>query len=277
MPRPERASTVAHTVRPDNRGEQTAARPESVKSASRTIAVLEALAETGHRQTLSELAEKLGVPKSSLHGLLRTLVASGWVQTDNRGTAYSIGLRAIGVATAYLDQDPLVQASGAVLAQLRTELDETIHLARLDGADVVYLASQESAHHIRYVSRIGRRLPAHATALGKILLSMRSPEEVTALLPDVLVKLTPATVDDHATLRAELAEARDRGWSFERGQNTPGLGCFAVVVPGRHPATDAISCSIPLTRLTDERSSRVVAELTRCADEIGQLVRSNSW
>jgi DNA-binding IclR family transcriptional regulator len=252
-------------------------RSDSVKSASRTIAVLEALAESGNRHTLSELHEKLDVPKSSLHGLLRTLVASGWVQTDSRGTTYSIGLRAIGVATAYLDQDPLVQASGALLAHLRTELDETIHLARLDGSDVVYLASQESQHHLRYVSRIGRRLPAHATALGKILLAMRTDEEVEALLPEVLVPLTPATVIDRAQLRDELAEAREHGWSFERGQNTPGLGCFAVVIPGRHPATDAISCAIPVARLSDERSSTVIAALTRCADEIGQLVRSNSW
>lgn len=252
-------------------------RGDSVKSASRTIAVLEALAESGKRHTLSELHEKLNVPKSSLHGLLRTLVASGWVQTDERGTAYGIGLRAIGVATAYLDQDPLVQASGALLAQLRTELDETIHLARLDGANIIYLASQESQHHLRYVSRIGRRLPAHATALGKVLLAMRSPEEVDALLPRQLAALTPATVTDHTVLRAELAEARERGWSFERGQNTPGLGCFAVAVPGRHPATDAISCAIPMARLTDDRATVVIGALTRCADEIGQLVRSNAW
>ncbi len=83
--------------------------------------------------------------------------------------------------------------------------------------------------------------------------------------------------DQARDLARELAEARDQGWSFERGQNTPGLGCFAVVIPGRYPATDAISCSIPLARLTEEHGAHVVAELTRCADDIGALVRSNAW
>lgn len=250
---------------------------ESVKSAYRTVDILEALAISGGPRTLSELQRELDVPKSSLHGLLQTLVSRGWVDVDSRGTSYSVGLCALRVGASYLDRDPIVQACGSLLAQLRSELDETVHLARLDRGDVVYLASQESSHHLRHVSRIGRRLPAHATALGKILLAMREPDEVRALLPDELVALTPDTVTTFPALFEELEEARQRGWSFERGQNTAGLGCFAVAVPGRHPSTDSLSCSIPLARLNDEVSTRVVAGLTQCADELGHLVRTNRW
>lgn len=249
----------------------------AVKSAYRTIDVLETLARSGSGQTLGELQRRLQVPKSSLHGVLQTLVASGWVEVDARGTTYRVGLRALRVGTAYLDNDPLVQAAGQLLAQLRTEVDETVHLARLDGCDIVYLASQESSHHIRSVSRIGRRLPAHATALGKVLLAMRDSDEIEALLPAELEKLTPMTVVNRPELWAELEKVRACGYSFEVGQNTPGLGCLAVAVPGHHPATDALSCSIPLNRLNDAHSERVIAGLTSCADQLGQLVRANGW
>jgi DNA-binding IclR family transcriptional regulator len=249
----------------------------AVKSAYRTVEVLEALSRSGGGCSLSELQRQLRVPKSSLHELLQTLVSIGWVEVDLRTTTYRIGLRALRVGTAYLDSDPLVRAAGPLLAQLRNEMDETVHLARLDGSDVVYLISHESSHHVRVISRIARRLPAHSTALGKILLAMRSYDEVTALLPSRLEKLTPATVVDRAELEVEMEKARELGYSSETGQNTPGLVCFAVAVPGHHPSTDSVSCSMPLTRLNDEHAARVIGGLTSCADQLGQLVRSNGW
>jgi DNA-binding IclR family transcriptional regulator len=245
----------------------------SVKSAYRTVQVLELLASRPQRLTLSELQRELGVPKSSLHSLLQTLVERGWLETTSSGAAYGIGLRALRVGTAYLERDPIVEAAGPLLAQLRSHLDETVHLARLDGADIVYLASRESAHHLRSSSRIGRRLPAHSTALGKVLLAARSDTEVRELLPPRLVALTPHTVTSITDLEAELAEIRVQGHSFEHGQNTPGLACVAVAILGRGQPVDAISCSVPAVRLTDEHRKQIIAALTQSADELGYVAR----
>jgi DNA-binding IclR family transcriptional regulator len=249
----------------------------SVKSADRTVDILELLASSPQRLTLSELQRALRVPKSSLHSLLQTLVSRGWVETDERGMTYAVGLRALRVGAAYLERDPVIEAAGPLLTQLRNELNETVHLARLDGSDIVYLASRESAHHLRTSSRIGRRLPAHATALGKVLLAVRDDTEVDALLPDRLEALTPETVTDRATLKAELAETRAAGFSYEQGQNTPGLGCFAVAVAGRSPAVDSLSCSVPLIRLTEEHGHQIVAALVQAADELGHMTRRGGW
>jgi DNA-binding IclR family transcriptional regulator len=243
-----------------------AAKARPVKSADRTIDLLEALAEAPGRLTLTQLQHRLGIPKSSLHGLLVTLTARGWV--DESGGGYAIGLRALRAGAAYLDGDPVVRAAGPVLVALQRRLDETIHLARLDGPNVVYLASRESRHHLRLTSRIGHRLPAHATALGKALLATRDAATVDALLPDALTALTSGTVTDRGELDAELAQARERGWAYESGQNTPGLCCFAVAIPNSHPANYALSCSIPVARLTDEHQRAVVAALTEGADEL---------
>lgn len=244
-----------------------------VKSADRTIDILELLASRSGKLTLAEIQRELGVPKSSLHGLLQTLVARGWLETDQRATSFRIGIRALRVGAAYLDRDPIIEAAGPLLTTLRNELNETIHLARLDGSDVVYLVSRESVHHLRNSSRIGRRLPAHATALGKVLLAARTNDEVEALLPERLQSLTQNTTTDRQELFAELDEVRAQGWSFEEGQNTPGLGCFAVSIPGRREPVDSISCSVPLIRLGDEHTKEIISSLTHAADYLGHLGR----
>jgi DNA-binding IclR family transcriptional regulator len=249
--------------------------PTAVKSADRTVELLELLSRTGEPLTLSEIHRELSYPKSSLFVLLRTLVARGWVETDRRGTGYSIGVRALLVGTSYLDRDPVIRAATRILEQLRAEVDETVHLARLDGADVVYLASRESAHQLRLTSRVGRRLPAHATSLGKALLAERTDAEVDALLPADLVSLTPHTLADRPALFADLALTRARGYAAERNENTQGLGCFAVALDYRHPAIDAISCSVPLVRLDDANHAATVLDaVQRNAKELSSLLRT---
>lgn len=248
---------------------------ESVKSAARTVDILEVLSSKDGRMTLTELQRELSVPKSSLHGILRTLVAKGWVETDERGTAYAVGLRALRAGATFLDRDPIVQVAGTVLARLRTQYDETFHLARLDGNEVVYLASHESQHHLRVNSRIGRRLPAHATALGKALLAQRSWDEVTLSLPHPLIALTPGTITDREALRIDLERTRLRGWAHEIGENTPGLECLAVALPGA-AAQDAISCSVPVARMTEGHKNEILAALIAAADETATLARSRA-
>ena len=247
----------------------------SVKSADRTVELLELLARTSEPLTLSEIQRELAYPKSSLFVLLRTLVARGWVETDRRGTGYSIGVRALLVGTSYLDRDPVIRAATRVLEDLRAEVNETVHLARLDGADVVYLASRESAHQLRLTSRVGRRLPAHVTSLGKALLAQRTDDEVDALLPADLIAITSKTLTDRPALFADLAETRDRGYAIEQGENTAGLGCFAAALDYKHPASEAISCSVPSARLADTDHAAHVAEaVVRHASELAAVLRT---
>ena len=125
----------------------TATQSGPVKSALRTIELLEYFA--GHRglHSLAELQQRLGYPKSSLYMLLRTLVELGWVETDATGTRYGIGVRALLVGTSYIDGDEVVAAARPTLDRLSDDTTETIHLARLDGTNVVYLATRQSQHY----------------------------------------------------------------------------------------------------------------------------------
>jgi DNA-binding IclR family transcriptional regulator len=241
---------------------------QPVKSAGRTLEVLEILAASRGRRSLVDLARALDIPKSSLHGILRTMMQRGWVEADDTGTRFGLGVRALQVGAAYLDTDDAVGLLAGVLDDLSRQFGETVHLGRLDGPNVVYTAKRESVHPLRLYSAIGRRLPAHATALGKVLLAARTDEKADLLLSWPLAALTRHTVTDPDVLHAELAIIRERGYAVDHEENTDGIVCFAVAAPLRAPAIDAISLSIPAARLEPQLEERVITALHRSVDQV---------
>jgi DNA-binding IclR family transcriptional regulator len=240
---------------------------DRVKSADRTLEVLEALARGG-RRALVELARELGIPKSSLHGILRTMVQRGWVETDPTGTRFGLGLRALHVGAAYLDTDNTVGLLSGILDDLAAEFGETVHLGRLDGASIVYVAKRESIHPLRLYSAIGRRLPAHATALGKALLAERTDGTVDQLLNWPLRRLTGHTITEPAALHASLAAIRDRGYAVDHEENSEGIICYAVAVPLGQPPSDAISISIPAARIGPDTEEKAATALRKAVDQM---------
>jgi DNA-binding IclR family transcriptional regulator len=248
-------------------------RSHLVKSAERTVRILETLAASHHKLTLSELQERVGYPRSSLHALVRTLRDLKWVEADESGSAIGIGPHALLSGTAYLDKDPALPYAYEALEDLRAEVGYTIHYARRDEAHVLYLASRESRDSIRVVSRVGRRLPAHLTALGQALLSQLTNEEVDALLDGDLIAYTKNTITDRGMLHKELEEVRGRGWAFEREQGTVGVACVAATVDYRIPASDAISCSMPAELATSEELERVAEAVVAHTRRLAQMLR----
>ncbi|MFF3498027.1 IclR family transcriptional regulator [Streptomyces sp. NPDC003247] len=227
-----------------------------VKSAARTVELLELLAARGDRPArLQELADELGVPRSSMYALLQTLIGRGWVRTDATGSLYGIGIHALLTGTSYLDSDPRVRLVRPYLDEASDELGETIHLGRLDGRDVAYLATRESHAYLRTISRVGRRLPAHVGALGKALLAERPDGE----LPEGPYEaLTPRSHTHRASLAADLAEIRARGYAVDREEGVTGIVGFGFALRYEVPAQDAVSCSVPVARLTPEHEERIV-------------------
>ncbi|MEJ3658419.1 IclR family transcriptional regulator [Actinomycetes bacterium KLBMP 9759] len=240
-----------------------------VKSAARTVELLELLASRQNRPArLRELSEGLGAPRSSIYALIRTLVERGWVRTDPTGTQYSIGIRALLAGTTYLDTDPYVRIAAPHINELGAALGETIHFGRLDRVDIVYLATKESTQYMRPFSRVGRTLPAFSTSMGKALLAERLGA-IEPHLPDQLTPLTPNTIIEKEALIADLRRTRERGYSIDNEENYVGVVCFGLPLRYASPAADAISCSVPVTRLREGREREIVAamEQTRLAIE----------
>jgi DNA-binding IclR family transcriptional regulator len=231
-----------------------------VKSADRALDVLEELARAGHLGR-AELGRRLKIPKSSLHGILRTLELRGWVELDPGRSIYHLGVHSLIVGASFVDEDLVVARTSPILDALAAATGETVHLGRLQAAEIVYMAKRESVHPLRMFSAVGRRLPAYATALGKALLAQRSDDEVREILPATLSPLTPRTVRDRAELIDRLAEVRHAGYAIDNEEATVGLRCFAVALPSSAPSVNAISISVPVARLDPESEACVVNAL----------------
>jgi DNA-binding IclR family transcriptional regulator len=245
----------------------TGVRP--VKSAERTVALLEYLGASARARSLREVTEDLGIPRASAYALLRTLVHSGWVELDGSASRFRLGIRALRAGASYIEHDDVVRLVQPVMNAMSDELGETVHLARLDGHEVVYLGSCISHHSLAVVSRPGERMPCWATALGKAILATRPWLEVEALLPPVLPARTVHTITDREALRTELERTARRGHAVDRQESTVGLRCFAVPLGAGPERSEALSCSVPTVRLDADRERTIVAALKRARDDVG--------
>jgi DNA-binding IclR family transcriptional regulator len=223
-----------------------------VKSADRTLDLLEELALATSPLTLGDLSRALSIPKSSLHGLLRTLERREWVESDDSGLRFRLGVRALQLASSHLAQDRDLRIVHAAMDELWKRTGETVQLGRLAGADVVYLAQLPARHPVRLASTVGERLPAHATALGKALLAARDGAELRRILRPPLVALTDRTLTEWGPLEASLTAARERGVAWDDEEVSSGLTCMAVAVPATGLPTHAVSVSVPTFRLSDD-------------------------
>ena len=156
---------------------------------------------------VSELARRLGLGKSGVHRLLTTLVAEGLLERDPQTGGYRLGIVMFELGEAVKVHLDLHAAAGPVLAQLREQTGESSQVGVLDGVEVVYVDRLESAHSLRLFTETGRRVPAHCTSSGKVLLAHRPEHEREAFLArGPLPRLTPHTIVEPAALRDELTD-----------------------------------------------------------------------
>lgn len=242
-----------------------------VQSIERAFDLLELLADSGGTLGLSELSTSSGLPLPTIHRLVRTLVNRGYVRQEP-SRRYTLGPRLI----------RLGEASGRLLGTwLRPHLvhlvqltNETANLAMLDGEDIVYIAQAPSPHQMQMFTEPGRRVSAHCTAVGKVLLAQLSPDDARAILKrSGMPRVTSATITDPDLLLAHLEVIRRQGYAVDDGEQEIGVRCFAVALANT-PAMQAISVSGPVARMTDEAARHIVPALLQVAEEIQERVAS---
>lgn len=236
----------------------------TVKSADRTLQLLELFATNIDGLTLTDVCDKTGWPKSSSLGLLRTLHARGYLDLIDRTTRYHLGPRVANLGAIYLDHLDLAKVGAEVVRDISRTCDETVHLAVLRDEQVLYVAKEEGGGRMRMVSMIGRTVPAHATGVGKMLLSTLEPAAFDALHPPNLdlPRLTARTITNRSRFLAELAAIRERGYATDHGESTLGIECLAAPVLDVHGnVIAAVSISVPEPRFSPERRPHLLATL----------------
>ena len=237
-----------------------------VQSVARALGVLEALAdltEAGADVALAQLAASLELPVPTVHRLLKTLAAHGYVrQADSR--RYVLGPALIRLGLRATPQ--LALEARPALQELEDEIGETANLAVLDGDHVLYVAQVPSRHRMRMFTEVGRRALPHATGVGKAMLALLPDERVRALVRRTgMPPLTDATLVGEEALLADLRETRRRGFAVDDGEQEVGVRCIAVAVPDASAGPTAVSISGPAARVTEDVIPDAVAALTRAA------------
>ncbi len=222
---------------------------------------------------VTELSRRLSLHKNNVFRLLATLEQQGYIEQSSASDRYRLGVESLELGQAFLRGRTLLRRARCVLEKLATKLDESAHVATLRGFDVVHLDGAQGEQLVLTGLRVGRRLPLHCTALGKVLLA-GSPENVREAYDQAvsegagLAARTPNTIVDRDKFFEHVRTAAGAGFALDLEECTPGLCCAAAPVhdaSGRMVA--ALSVSGPAFRLGEERMLRTVVPAVIAAAE----------
>jgi DNA-binding IclR family transcriptional regulator len=220
------------------------------KSAGRALQVLEYLATVPDGTSFSDIARALSLPKSSTHELLAVMTERSFLEFNSNTKLYRIGIRTWELGQSFIAHRDLLTEARPVIASIAARLDETVQISVLDGLEEVYLDRVDSSQPLRVQAIIGSRVPAHTTALGKVLLSDRREADILNDLRGAKLQgMTPNTIVTREALIEELRWVKLMGFAIDDQEYAVGLRCVAVPIRDHLGSTiAAISAAVPITR-----------------------------
>jgi DNA-binding IclR family transcriptional regulator len=231
-----------------------------IQSIERAAAILRLLSGRSRRLGVVELAGQLGLPKGTVHGILRTLQAVGFVEQDRDSGKYQLGAALLHIGSSYLDANELRTRALNWADALATQSSESVRIGTLHEKQVLIVHHVFRPDDSRQALEVGSLIPAHASALGKALLA-HHVYLLAEMSVESLPSYTPATVTDLARLERELDQIRELGWAGEVGELFPGVASIAAPIEdSRGVVAGAISISGPIARLCEQQLPR--AELS---------------
>lgn len=245
------------------------AQVQGAQSFSRSIAVLQSIADAATPPTRAELLKLCDLTRPTLYRIIASLEAEGMIEVTG-GNRYTLGTRLVALARTALAQNDVRRVAEPYLARLRDATGETVHLAIRSGDQLVYIDKIESREVVRMASTVGTRVPFHCTGVGKAFLSAMPETEAHALIDRIdLPAITPHTTTDRSALKAIVRQARAEGFVRDDQENEVGIFCFgAPIKEGPDRPVAAVSVSVPMFRMGEE--SRYSEPLLEAVSEISR-------
>jgi DNA-binding IclR family transcriptional regulator len=238
-------------------------------SVDRAMSLFELLASSRSGLTLSELSRELGMPKSTTHYLIYTLVTRGYVQRASDGR-HTLGLRFADIASASTAELKLGALATPYLRQIAVKLSLTAMLAVLGGAEAVIISKVKSATDDGGGAWVGRHLDLHCTAQGKALIASLADEELDKLFAGrELAQFTPRTIRSLSALKAHLAEVRTNGFSVNDQEHVHGVRAVAApVVDSLGAVVAAISVRGSIDQIPSSHLRELGGEMIRASRDV---------
>lgn len=246
-----------------------------VSQLDRVERILDAVQVEGYL-TLTQLVSATGIPRSSAHRLLERMVKLRWLLRV--GDCYELGVRMFELGSEAVRNHWFHRIALPHLSELQQRTKFIVHLAYLDGADVVYWEKLAGSLGVRVPTRIGGHQPAYRTALGKALLATEPDSYLDSPAFDAMKASTPNTITTRDRLFREIRQVREEGIAFDHGEGLVGIGCVSASVNAGnantsdgHTTTAAVSICGPL----DQLDRRLPAGVRATAGEISRAAGLN--
>jgi DNA-binding IclR family transcriptional regulator len=253
--------------------------PRNIQSIERAAAILRLLSGRTRRLGVVDLAGELGLPKGTVHGLLRTLQHVGFVEQDEETGKYQLGAALLHMGSSYLDGNELRTRALNWSDSLAARTHESVRIGTLHEGQVLIVHHVFRPDDSMQTLDVGALLPAHASALGKVLLADH-PYVAGELARNGLEAFTPATITEPETLERELERVRKRGWAADIGELVNGqVSCAAPIIDRRGVTVGAMGVSGPPDRLLAARQPRgdLVAFVREAARAVSRELGAIPW
>jgi DNA-binding IclR family transcriptional regulator len=243
-----------------------------VKSAMRTLDLLELIVTSKNGLLLSDMSKELRIPLSSMHGLISTLEHKDYLIRDQTSLRYHSGPRFIQLVTSGSTNVDLVAIASAALDRVQNECGEAVTMSVLHGDKIVFISNRPSSSIVQVVNKVGTELPAHATGSGKVMLAHLPPDDVDRIYSDsILPSKTDRTIQERKVLLHALTEVREQGFAYDEGESEEGVwavaGCVRDSV-GMPRA--AVSIVVPEVRVKKEMIPKWTKIISDAAMEISR-------
>lgn len=242
---------------------------ESVRAVERALDVLLCFTRQTPELSMTQIAEQVGIHKSTVHRLLATLEKKRFVQRNPDTGIYQLGIRLLQMAYLTLEQNDLRRVAASILQNLGVQYQENIHLAVLDDADVVFMYIIESPQRVKLAAAVGQRLPAFATASGKAMLAFMPERIVRHILDRGMPQLTPHTLASPIKFLDDIDSIREQGFAISVQEYEEEINAVAAPIfdlDGQPIASVAVAG--PAYRLTRERMIEISPDVVATARQI---------
>jgi IclR family KDG regulon transcriptional repressor len=243
-----------------------------IQSIERAADVLELFLSVNQELSVKEISEKLGLSKSTVHGIIKTLEFRGYLQQNPDDLKYKLGMKLFELGNQVSQQFDLGKIARPIIKDLVEKLEETVHLVIFERGEAIYIEKLDGPHALRIYSQVGKRAPIHCTGVGKAILAYQTEEDQEQLLSSTpLESFTEHTMTDKEEIKKQLQTIREQGYSIDDEEIELGLKCVAAPIFNHHgKAIGAISCAAPKIRMNEQRLQVVIKGIKQAAFQISQ-------
>jgi DNA-binding IclR family transcriptional regulator len=249
----------------------------SIQVLDRALDILEVLAIEKKGLGVTEIGNRVNLHKSTVHRILSTLVERGYIEKDSKLGLYKLGLKVVEISSIHLNSVELKTEAAPFLRKLASETTQPVHLAAMVDNIVVYIDKVETINTIRMYSSIGKRVPIHCSAVGKVILSHMEDDEIREILrKSELYKYTPNTKTDIEEIIKEVKETKKKGWAVDNVEHEENVRCIAApIYDYRGKVIAAVSTSGVKTVISSDRDNEIKEYVMSAAKEISKRMGYN--